>query len=150
MTLPARFTRPLATRSSRRWDPVSEMEGLYERMSDLMQNLTGDLPMMSPVADIEETDDAFIVELDVPGVKSDDVNVEVRDNALRVYGEIKERERVGMLRRRNRPVGKFDYIVTVPGEIDAEKVDATLSDGVLTVRLGKPAKSQPRRIAVKS
>lgn len=139
-----------ATGSARRWDPFWDVEGLYDRMNQFMQNVMGDLPTLPAVADIEETDDAFLVEIDLPGVKSDDINVEVRENQLRISGEFREKERVGVLRRQNRQVGRFDYTVAVPGEIDPDKVDGTLSDGVLTVRLGKASKSQPRRIEIKS
>jgi HSP20 family protein len=149
MALPiSRSGRALSSRGGRR-DPFSEMEGLYDRMGQLMQGLTGDLPVLPAVADIEETDDAYIVELDVPGVKRDDINVEVRENLVRISGEIKERERVGLLRRQERPVGKFEYLVTLPSEVDPDKVEGSLSDGVLTLRLGKAAKSQPRRIEIK-
>ena len=71
----------------------------------------------------------------------------VCDNAIR--GEVKERERTGMLRRRTRRTGEFDHRVTLPGELDPDNVDAQLHDGVLTVRIAKPARAQPRRIEVK-
>jgi HSP20 family protein len=148
MTFPAvRHTRP-STAVTRWWDPFSELEGLYDQMGQLMRNVAGDMPTTA-VADVEETDDGFIVELDVPGVKREDVDVEVRQNQVRVTGEIKERERTGMLRRRSRPVGRFDYVVALPGEVDPDKVEASLSDGVLTVRLGKAAHSRPRHIQIK-
>jgi HSP20 family protein len=134
---------------TRWWDPFSELEGLYDQMGQLMRNVAGDMPTTA-VADVEETDDGFTVELDVPGVKREDIDVEVRQNQVRVTGEIKERERTGMLRRRSRPVGRFDYVVALPGEVDPDKVEASLSDGVLTVRLGKAAHSRPRHIQIKS
>jgi HSP20 family protein len=143
-----RSGRQLA-RGQRRFDPYSEIEGLYDRMGQLMQGFVGNLPTVPAVADIEETDDGYVIELDVPGVKRDDLTVEVRDNVLRVSGEIKERERVGLLRRQDRPVGRFEYVVTLPGEVDPDKVEGSLGDGVLTVRLGKASKSQPRRIEIK-
>jgi HSP20 family protein len=149
MALPTvRPTRPSTTAATRRWDPSYELEGLYDQMGQLMRTVWGDVPTAA-AADVEETDEEFIVELDLPGVRREDLDVEVRQNHLRVTGEIKERERTGMLRRQSRPVGRFDYLVAVPGEIDPEKVDATLADGVLTVRLGKAAKSRPRHIEVK-
>jgi HSP20 family protein len=148
MTLPAiRPTRPTAT-MARRWDPSYELEGLYDQMSQLMRGLWGEAPAAA-AADVEETDDEFIVELDLPGVQRHDIDVEVRQHHLRVTGEVKARERKGLLRRQSRPVGQFDYLVAVPGEIDPEKVEASLSEGVLTVRLGKPAKSKPRHIEIK-
>jgi HSP20 family protein len=142
----------------RRYDPFREMEDVYDRMGQLVQSLFGDptpglaggrFPSWGTLTDIEETDDAYIVELDLPGVRSEDVNVEIRESQLRVSGEYREKERVGVLRRQTRPVGEFDYTVALPGDVDPERVDATLSDGVLVVRIGKSAAAQPRRIEVK-
>jgi HSP20 family protein len=74
----------------------------------------------------------------------------MRESELVITGEIKERERRGVLRRRTRRLGRFDYRVTLPGEADPEGIDASLDDGVLTVRVPKPERAQPRRIEVKS
>lgn len=148
MSLPVLSERPSAGRLARRWDPFSEMEGLYERMGQLMHSVTGELPLAA-AADIEETEDAFIVDLDLPGVKRDDINVEVRENQLRVTGAVKERKRTGMLRRQSRPAGQFDYVIAVPGDVDPDQVEAMLADGVLTVRLAKSPASRPHRVEVK-
>jgi HSP20 family protein len=109
----------------------------------------GDGTPFVPLVDIEETEDAWIVEAEVPGVKSEDVNVEVRGSELAISGEIKEREREGILRRRTRKTGEFDYHITLPGEADADRIEASLNDGVLTVRIPKPERERPRRIDVK-
>ena len=66
-----------------------------------------------------------------------------------VTGERKERERVGILRRRTRTVGRFHYEVLLPGEVDEEAVEASLHEGVLTVRVPKPLSERPRRIPVR-
>lgn len=148
MTIPAvRHTRP-APATRRWWDPFTELEGLYDQMGQLMRGVAGEVPTTA-VADVEETDDEFVVELDLPGVKRDDVDVEVRENQVRVAGEIKERERTGLLHRRSRPVGRFDYLVAVPGEVDPDRVEAALADGVLTIHLGKAARSRPRHVEIK-
>jgi len=84
----------------------------------------------------------------VTGFQREDVNLELRDNEVRVTGEINQQERKGILRRQTRRVGQFEFTVTLPGEIDPNKVNATLHDGVLTLRLGKAA-SPPRRIEAK-
>jgi len=142
----------------RRWDPVREVEEMQEQMGQLMQRFIGE-PLASVAgrgspwfvpADIEETDDGFIVEIDLPNVKRDDIQLELRENALRIFGEVKEREHAGVLRRQTRRVGDFEYLVALPGDVDPAKVDATLSDGVLTVRVGKAVASQPRRIEIKN
>jgi HSP20 family protein len=125
------------------------MEDVYGRMSLLMQDYFRD-QTPSALADIEETDDSFIVELDVPGVRAEDVDLELRDNELRVTGDVKEREHSGVLRRKARRVGEFEHVVTLPTDVDPDRVDAKLHDGVLFVRLAKASATQPRRITVKS
>jgi HSP20 family protein len=154
---PRRF-RQVSTGPSRRGDPVAEFEQLQDQMGQIINTFFRDpllgaagqqTPVWVPAADLEETDDAYILELDVPGVSKEDVNIELRDNEVRITGEIKQKERTGMLRRQTRRVGQFEYIVTLPGDIDSDKVEAALHDGVLTVRLAKAAASQPRQIEVK-
>ena len=103
-----------------------------------------------PMADIEETDDAWVIEAEVPGVDRKDVNVEMHDSELTISGEIKEKERKGKLRRRTRRVGQFEYRVTLPGRTDPDNIEANLHDGVLKVRVPKSETARPRRVEVKS
>ena len=102
----------------------------------------------TPLADIEETDDAWIVEAEVPGAKRDDIDIELREGELVITGEIKERERKGIIRRQTRRVGRFEYRVRLPGQTDAEKVDASLNDGVLRVSVPKAEQAKARRIEI--
>ncbi|MDQ4090659.1 MAG: Hsp20/alpha crystallin family protein [Actinomycetota bacterium] len=102
----------------------------------------------TPLADVEETDDAYLAEIELPGIGSDDLSVEVAARRLTVTGERKEKERVGILRKRTRTVGRFHYEVLLPGEVDEENVQASLEAGVLTVRVPKPVSQRPRRIPV--
>jgi HSP20 family protein len=88
------------------------------------------------------------VEIELAGVKKDDVNIELAGRRLVVAGERKERERVGILRKRTRTVGRFHYEVVLPAELDEDGVTAELDEGVLTVRVPKAASERPRRIAV--
>lgn len=138
-----------------RWDPARDLGDLHQQMERIMgEILTGSVPgdgaIWEPPVDIEETDDAWIVEAELPGAEQDDVDVEVRENELVVAGEIKEKERKGILRRRTRRVGQFEYRVTLPGEVDADRIDASLDHGVLRIRVPKPERTQPRRIQVGS
>jgi HSP20 family protein len=77
------------------------------------------------------------------------VNIELRDSEVRIKGEINEKERTGLLRRQTRRVGQFEFGMTLPGDINPDRVDATLRDGVLTVRPGKATASQARQVEVK-
>jgi HSP20 family protein len=141
------------------WGPLSELEQLQDRTVQLLENvwsgggLSGALAdprIWTPLVDIEETDDAWIVEAEVPGVRRKDVNVEVRDSEVVISGEIKERERKGIIRRRTRRTGAFEYRVTLPGPTDADKVEAKVGDGVLTVRIPKSEQARPQRVEVTS
>lgn len=153
MPLPVRRRESLP-QTRELWDPLREVADLQQRMSQLMDNVwsTGGLAeaAWSPLVDIEEVDDAWLVEAELPGVKKGDINIEVSDSEVAITGEIKERERKGVLRRRTRRTGQFEYRVSLPGEVDAEKIDASLNEGVLTVRIPKPERAKPRRIEVKS
>lgn len=83
-----------------RWDPLRELDDLHDRMSQLIASAFGPaagLPALAstPLADVTETDDAYLVEVDVPGVNREDITVEVTGNDLIIVGEHKERERAG-------------------------------------------------------
>ena len=151
MALPVR-RRDTAPQPVQRWDPFRELEGLQDQLSQLLQRTGpdgGSVPFI-PLVDIEETEDAWIVEAELPGVKPEDVNVELRGSELAISGEIKEREREGILRRRTRKTGEFDYHITLPGDADPDQIQAKLHDGILTVRIAKPEQERPRRIDVKA
>jgi HSP20 family protein len=138
-----------------RWEPFRELEQLQEHMDRLMQTDwsplgAGNGGTWMPITDIEETEDAWIIEAEVPGVDRKDVNVELRDSELIISGVIKEKERKGIVRRQTRRTGQFEYRVTLPGQSDAEHIEANLHDGVLTVRVPKTEQAKPRRIEVKA
>ena len=139
----------MTARPARRFQPFPEFDQLQAQMGELLESaLSGEAAPWVPAVDIEETDDAWVVEAELPGVRKEDVNVEVRGSELSISGEVKEREREGVLRRRTRRIGEFDYHVTLPGEADAEHIEAHLDDGVLTVRIPKPEQARARRIDV--
>jgi HSP20 family protein len=146
-----------STSTPERWEPMQEIEQTANRMQRLLEETFGgtapllmDVTAWSPPVDIEEADDAYIVEAEVPGVKRDDVNIEVVGNELTISGEIKEKERVGIVRRRTRRTGRFEYHVTLPAAVDSDKIDAKLDNGVLTIRIPKAERAQRRKIEVKS
>ena len=133
-----------------RWDPFEEFQSLQQELASALQAFTrsGIGGEFTPTADIEETGDAYLVEIEVPGVKKDDVQVELSGRRLVVSGERKEREREGVLRRRTRLVGRFRYEVVLPSQVDEKGVSASLDNGVLTVRVPKAMAERPRKISV--
>jgi HSP20 family protein len=146
MTLPA--TRSMG--QMRRLDPIRDFEDLYEQMGRLMPATlrVSEATRWVPDADVVETDDAYLVEVELPGLKRGDIDIEVIGNELTITGEFKKRERVGLLRRRTRRVGEFEYRVTLPSDVAADKIEATLNEGVLTVRVPKSERIKPRRIEI--
>lgn len=139
--------------SLRRWDPFRELDDFRERMSRMLEQTFGAVSergSWSPLVDVEETEDAFVFEADVPGVRRDDLSVEVDGNELRITGEIKERQREGVVRRQARMTGRFEYRSTLPRDVDPDRIEATLADGVLTVRVPKSERTQPRRIDIRA
>ena len=130
--------------------PLRELDDLHDRLTSLWQSGLGAPGRWLPSADVEETDDAWSVEVELPGVHGDDVDVELDDRVLTVSGQVHEKERAGILRRRTRRVGAFHYAVTLPGDVDADHVDAQLRDGVLTVRVPKSPGTERRHIRISS
>lgn len=144
--------RTPATRGADQVSPLpdiqTQMIRLFQDPSALFGGLLGSLPPWVPAIDVEETDVAYLVEMEIPGVKSDDLSIDVSGTEVRVYGEIKQRERKGILRRQTRKVGEFDYRFSLPGDVQADEIKAELSDGVLTLRAPKLESARPRRITV--
>ncbi len=100
------------------------------------------------MAETEEASDAYLVRAELPGFGRDDIQVEVRGDELCISGEMKEEQRrEHALRRR---MGKFSYQASLPSDADADKIDAKLADGVLTVRLPKAAQARTRRFEITS
>ena len=98
-----------------------------------------------PPVDVLERPDEVIVEVELPGVDPDRVDVEVHDHQLRIRGDVRrevEAEEGGVLRSERR-YGSFSRIITLPAEVDPERADARYRHGVLAIRL--PKKEQARR-----
>jgi HSP20 family protein len=103
-----------------------------------------------PAVDMEETEDALVVRAELPGLRPDDVNVEVTNNRLILRGEKREereenRRGIHVVERR---YGSFLRTIPLPYEIDAEHVEANAKNGVLTLRLPKTEASKGRQVQV--
>ncbi|MGA5895845.1 Hsp20/alpha crystallin family protein [Streptomyces venetus] len=132
-------------------NPLTEFDQLLSEMSGLMESTVGGAATAvawTPPADVTESDDAFHVEIELPGVKSKDIDVEANGQEVVVTGEIKERERKGVLRRSTRRTGAFEYRLRLPGEVDTEKINAQMSDGVLTITVPKAEVAKPRHVEI--
>lgn len=131
-----------------RRDPFAEVEELLNRMTSLIQPAVEteiERPWM-PMAEIDEDDGGYVVRLELPGIAPDDVDVEIRDRELCVNGEIREEEgRSNTLRLRT---GRFHYHTSLPSDVDAENIQASMDQGVLTLRIPKAQRAQGHRIQI--
>jgi HSP20 family protein len=158
MTLPARH-RPVSTleRAFPGWrQPIAaEFDEFFERINRLMES-AGAVPAAvegvawAPMADLFETEDAYVVEAELPGIKQEDIDVEISERELRITGELKEREREGILRRGTRRTGRFEYRALLPTDVKPEQVSAALENGVLAVSVPKAQALKPRHIEITS
>ena len=109
--------------------------------------------MLRPSIDVDETDQAYRVSAELPGLSEKDVELNLRDNVLTISGEKRSEreEEKGGNRYAERSYGRFERTIPFPTEIDPERVDAVFKNGVLTVTLPKNEKAQEksRRIEVR-
>jgi HSP20 family protein len=143
------------------WDPFGEIDPMGERMRRLLEQTFDPLgvalgsmgaqlgEIWAPHVDVEEVDDAYVLEVEVPGAKREDLTIEEAGNELMIAGEIKRRERKGVMRRETRRSGRFAYRLALPEPVEAGKIEAKLSDGVLTVRVPKSQRAERRQIEIK-
>lgn len=152
-TLPEKHTG-----APERYVPFPEIDTMMEGMRQVLdQAFTGVTrwpvvrygDMWSPDVDIEETDDAYVLEAELPGVDRKDVNVELVGNELTISGDVKEKNREGVVRRSTRRSGHFSYTVTLPEQVKPDEVDAQLREGILKVRVPKSERAQRRKIELK-
>jgi HSP20 family protein len=154
------MTMPQVRRNSGRnltvVNPTREFEDIYDRMGQLMNLAFGLAPVdvaegpWIPLADLSETDDAYVVEVDLPGVNRDQIDIQLQDRELVITGEIPESEQKGRRRhRRSRRTGRFEFRTYLPGDVNADAVNAQLSNGVLTVTIPKSQAAKPHQIEIK-
>jgi HSP20 family protein len=106
-----------------------------------------------PRCDISETKDHYLVSFDMPGVKKEDIKLEVQDNQLVISGERNREIREGdgkTTLRHERVYGKFERAFTLPTSIDADKIEAHYEDGVLNVVLPKAEVAKGRTIQIQT
>lgn len=109
------------------------------------------LTPLFPAVNVWQNEDELFAEAEIPGVKSDDLDVSVVGNELTIKGTRQSVEQQqAAYHRRERGAGSFARVIRLPVEVDGEKVQASLRDGVLTITLPKAEAAKPRRISVSS
>jgi HSP20 family protein len=124
-------------------------------MGRLLEEMWGDTEatrgMWAPAVDLKETDQAYILKADLPGMKKEDITVSVEEDVVTLKGERKHEEKKEEegYHRVERRYGSFQRSFRIPGGVDTVKVAATYNDGVLELTLPKREEVKPKRIEVK-
>jgi len=134
------------------WNPWRELETMRERIDRLFGELArwrGEEELGIPI-DLQETDDAIIVRASVPGVKPEDISVEIRQGVLTIRAESREEreETRGKWHVRERRVGSAYRAITLPVPVREDEAQATYQHGVLEIRIPKAESVERRRIPV--
>ncbi len=144
-----------------RWNPMQNVLSFQQEMNRIFHEFAhggnGDATSWgprtwTPLMDMYETDEGFVLKAELPGVQKDDLHIDVHDRTLTIRGERKAETEIPEDRyhRRERSYGSFQRVLTLPTPIDADKVQANVHDGVLELRLPKDETAKPKRIAVQS
>lgn len=132
-----------------RWTPFRDLDLMERRMRRFFDDV-GFVPAPLPAADVYETPQEFVVELEVPGFAEKDLGLEVTDHTIVVRGEVKEtkeeQEKTYLLHERLERT--FERRFSLPEQADAEKVTATFKEGVLELHAPKIVAVKPRKIAI--
>jgi len=134
-----------------RWDPFAELSELRSRFDRMFDEwLDGRERAWTPAIDVVRENGHLVVRADLPGIKPEEVKIEVEDDILTISGEHEERsdEKEEGYVRRERRYGSFSRSMALPGGVDAKKIKASTRDGVVevTIPLPKEASKEPVRI----
>jgi HSP20 family protein len=143
-----------------RWEPTRELSSLQGEMNRLFNSFfetpgqggkgAGIADRWIPAMDLVEEDEHYVLRADLPGVKEDDVNIELENNVLSVSGERKHEsaDKGKGFYRVERASGSFNRTLTLPDGVDAEAIVASFEDGVLELRIPKPEQRKPHRVRI--
>ena len=145
-----------------RFNPYADLGTLRHSMDRFMDRFMADYSRpvegddftgqtFTPAVDIKETQQEFLVTAEVPGIKKEDIHIEVADNLLILKGERKfeKEEKNESYHRVERSFGAFSRSFTLPTSVKTEAIEAKFHDGLLTVRIPKAEEKVPKKIEIK-
>ncbi|MDI6715735.1 MAG: Hsp20/alpha crystallin family protein [Actinomycetota bacterium] len=142
--------------AERRWDPWREFIRIQDELSRMFQRVFGAGKEMAvpwtPLVDVYEKDDRYIVSVELPDVRPEDIDVSVIDNTLRIKGERKHvyEAKPENYVRSERFYGPFERTIELPMSVKTEEVEATYKDGLLQINLPKVEVKKGKEIKVKA
>ncbi len=146
----------MATGSLIHWRPFTEPPTLRDRLDSLFDDLTAENGAKLAAVDVIRDNDKILIHADMPGIKPEDLKIEVSDDVLTIHGEHEEKKdeeqkaKEGKLRfvRHERSYASFSRSLVLPEDVDPSKIEATCKDGVVEVTVPLPSKKEPQVIKI--
>lgn len=136
-------------------NPFHELENLRQRLNQIVNRTSADgFPDLHagvfPTINLTEDRENYYVRAELPGIGTGDIEIEATGNNISISGErkIPAEDADVKYHRREREAGKFSRAIALPGEIDSDRVQAKLSDGILKLTVAKAEKAKPKQIAI--
>jgi len=131
------------------FDDLLRFDDVFRRMTPRRDNET---PAFFPAVDIKEDETAYQITAELPGMRVEDVNVELEGNVLSVSGErnFEKKDAAAGYHRVERRYGSFSRRFFLPDTVDGSKIEAGMRDGLLSIRVPKAELTKPRKIAVQA
>ncbi|GIV96107.1 MAG: heat-shock protein Hsp20 [Herpetosiphonaceae bacterium] len=128
-----------------RWSPFEEALSLRDAMNRLFEESfvrptsLRSTDLLTPALDLYESNEAFHVEMAVPGIKPEDLDITLQDNVLTISGEIKQEQQTNerQYHRMERRYGRFSRSISLPRQVKADQVSATVENGILRIDIPK-------------
>jgi len=145
-----RTETPARTTFGQLFDLRDELDRLFESPFGELSRTSRLMNGWSPAVDLYEDKNNFIVKVELPGMKREDIEVSLHDGALTISGERKSEEKFddANLHRTERYFGRFQRSLLLPKAVQADKVAAQYRDGVLSITLPKSEEAKPKQIEV--
>jgi len=142
-----------------KWDPFRDVAVLQDRINRIFDesftrtaDMDDDISMSAwkPTVDIYETDEAIILKAELPGIRKEDVSVEVKDNTLTLRGERAEDKDIKeeSYFRKERCFGTFSRTFNLQHRVQPDKIKAKFKDGILEIEIPKPEEEKPKQVKV--
>ena len=142
-----------------RWEPAREMMTLREAMDRLFDDaftrplsIRDGWSMATPAIDMYQTDNEVVVKASIPGIKAEDVQINVTGDVLTLKGEVKQeneqKDRAWHIREQR--FGSFERSIALPTDVKSDKAEAVFENGILTITLPKADEVKPKTINIKA
>ena len=134
--------------------PIDELHRMRQQLDRLFENVDAPHRQVTagvfPLVNLTEDKDGYYVRAELPGVKAEELDIQVTANNLSISGErkITAESEDAKYHRREREAGTFSRMIGLPGEVDTDKVDANLANGILTISIPKAEIAKPKQITV--